>query len=486
MKQLKDILFGVPLKTISGSTTVQISGVAFDSRAVTHQSLFVAIKGTQHDGHAHINDAVKHGAVAVLCEQFPDVLADKVVYVLCENTRRSLATVASQWYDTPSKALKLIGITGTNGKTSVATMAYQLFDKMGFATGLLSTVEVIINKKIVPSTHTTPDPLTINKHLSEMVAAGVTHCFMEVSSHGIDQDRIADLHFSGGVFTNLSHDHLDYHKDFKSYRDTKKIFFDGLASTAFALANADDKNGRYMLQNTKASKHYFGLKSVADFHVKVLEKDFSGMLLKLQHNELWTPLVGMFNASNFISVYAIAELLDIEQSDFLPVLSTIKGAAGRFQMVHTDRQVTAIVDYAHTPDALAQVLDTITALRTRNEKLITVVGCGGNRDKAKRPLMAKAAVAKSDLTIFTSDNPRNEDPNLIISEMLAGVPMESNQKHLTVLNRAQAIKTACTMAQDQDIILVAGKGHETYQDQHGERLPFDDMQELTQNLKSKR
>lgn len=486
MKQLKDILFGVPLKTISGSTTVQISGVAFDSRAVTHQSLFVAIKGTHHDGHAHINDAVKHGAVAVLCEQFPDVLADKVVYVLCENTRRSLATVASQWYDTPSKALKLIGITGTNGKTSVATMAYQLFDKMGFATGLLSTVEVIINKKIVPSTHTTPDPLTINKHLSEMVGAGVTYCFMEVSSHGIDQDRIADLHFSGGVFTNLSHDHLDYHKDFKSYRDTKKIFFDGLASTAFALASADDKNGRYMLQNTKASKHYFGLKSVADFHVKVLEKDFSGMLLKLQHNEVWTPLVGTFNASNFISVYAIAELLDIEQSDFLPVLSTIKGAAGRFQMVHTDRQVTAIVDYAHTPDALTQVLDTITALRTRNEKLITVVGCGGNRDKAKRPLMAKAAVAKSDLTIFTSDNPRNEDPNLIISEMLAGVPMESNQKHLTVLNRAQAIKTACTMAQDQDIILVAGKGHETYQDQHGERLPFDDMQELTQNLKSKR
>ena len=486
MKQLKDILFGVPLKTISGSTTVQISGVAFDSRAVTHQSLFVAIKGTHHDGHAHINDAVKHGAVAVLCEQFPDVLADKVVYVLCENTRRSLATVASQWYDTPSKALKLIGITGTNGKTSVATMAYQLFDKMGFATGLLSTVEVIINKKIVPSTHTTPDPLTINKHLSEMVAAGVTHCFMEVSSHGIDQDRIADLHFSGGVFTNLSHDHLDYHKDFKSYRDTKKIFFDGLASTAFALANADDKNGRYMLQNTKASKHYFGLKSVADFHVKVLEKDFSGMLLKLQHNEVWTPLVGTFNASNFISVYAIAELLDIEQSDFLPVLSTLKGAAGRFQIVHTDRKITAIVDYAHTPDALAQVLDTITALRTRNEKLITVVGCGGNRDKAKRPLMAKAAVAKSDLTIFTSDNPRNEDPNLIINDMLSGVPVESNQKHLTVLNRAQAIKTACTMAQDQDIILVAGKGHETYQDQNGERLPFDDMQELTQNLQSKR
>ena len=319
-----------------------------------------------------------------------------------------------------------------------------------------------------------------------MVDAGVTHCFMEVSSHGIDQDRIADLHFSGGVFTNLSHDHLDYHKDFKSYRDTKKAFFDGLAPTAFALSNADDKNGRYMLQNTKASKHFFGLKSVADFHVKVLEKDFSGMLLKLQHNEVWTPLVGIFNASNFISVYAIAELLAIEQSDFLPVLSTLKGAAGRFQIVHTDSQVTAIVDYAHTPDALTQVLDTITTLRTRNEKLITVVGCGGNRDKAKRPLMAKVAVAKSDLTIFTADNPRNEDPNDIINDMLVGVPVESNHKHLTVLNRAQAIKTACAMAQDQDIILVAGKGHEAYQELKGERLPFDDRQELTRNLQSKR
>jgi UDP-N-acetylmuramoyl-L-alanyl-D-glutamate--2,6-diaminopimelate ligase len=307
-----------------------------------------------------------------------------------------------------------------------------------------------------------------------------------VSSHGIDQERIADLHFSGGVFTNLSHDHLDYHSDFKSYRDTKKIFFDGLAPTAFALSNADDKNGRYMLQNTKASKYFFGLKSVADFHVKILEKDFSGMLLKLQHNEVWTPLVGAFNASNFICVYAIAELLDIEQSDFLPVLSTLKGAAGRFQMVHTKSNITAIVDYAHTPDALVQVLDTITTLRTRNEKLITVVGCGGNRDKAKRPLIAKTAVAKSDMTIFTSDNPRNEDPNDIINDMLVGVPVESNQKHLTVLNRAQAIKTACAMAKDQDIILVAGKGHETYQDQNGERLPFDDTQELTRNLQSKR
>jgi UDP-N-acetylmuramoyl-L-alanyl-D-glutamate--2,6-diaminopimelate ligase len=486
MKQLKDILFGVPLQTVSGSTAVQISDVAFDSRVVSQGALFIAIKGTQHDGHEHINNAVKNGAVAVLCEQFPKVLSDNVVYISCVNSRRALATVASQWYNTPSKKLKLIGITGTNGKTSVATMAYQLFDKMGYATGLLSTVEVRIIKKIAPSTHTTPDSLSINKHLSDMVNAGVTHCFMEVSSHGIDQDRIADLHFTGGVFTNLSHDHLDYHNNFKSYRDTKKIFFDGLAPNAFALSNADDKNGRYMLQNTKASKHYFGLKSIADFHVKVLEKDFSGMLLKLRHNEIWTPLVGLFNASNFISVYAIAALLNIEQGDFLPVLSTLKGAAGRFQIAHTDSQIIAIIDYAHTPDALKQVLDTITALRTRNERLITVLGCGGNRDKAKRPLMAKAAVAKSDLTIFTSDNPRNEDPKVIIDDMIEGVPVGANQKYLTVLNRAQAIKTACTMAQNQDIILVAGKGHENYQDQNGERLPFDDMQELTQNLQSKR
>ena len=486
MKQLKDILFGVPLQTVLGSTAIQISGIAFDSRSITQQSLFVAVKGIHQDGHTYINNAVDNGAVAVLCEHIPDILIDKVVYMSCENTRQALATVASQWYNTPSKALKLIGITGTNGKTSVATMAYQLFDKMGFATGLLSTVEIRINKKIVPSTHTTADSLTINKNLRDMVDAGVTHCFMEVSSHGIDQDRIVDLYFSGGVFTNLTHDHLDYHNDFKSYRDTKKIFFDKLETTAFALSNADDKNGRYMLQNTKASKYFFGLKSFVDFNVKILEKDFSGMLLKLQHNEVWTPLVGGFNASNFISVYALTELLGIEQSDFLPALSTLKGAAGRFQIVHTNSNITAIVDYAHTPDALKQVLDTITMLRTRNEKLITVVGCGGNRDKAKRPLMAKAAVAKSDLTIFTSDNSRNEDPNDIIKDMLIGVPVESKQKYLTVLNRAQAIKTACTMAQDQDIILVAGKGHETYQDQNGERLPFDDMQELTLNLQSKK
>ena len=473
MKQLKDILFGVPLKTVSGSTAVQISGVAFDSRAVTHQSLFVAIKGTHHDGHAHINDAVKHGAVAVLCEQFPDVLADKVVYVLCENTCRSLATVASQWYDTPSKALKLIGITGTNGKTSVATMAYQLFDKMGFATGLLSTVEVRVKKKMVPSTHTTPNPLAINKHLSEMVAVGVTHCFMEVSSHGIDQDRIADLHFSGGVFTNLSHDHLDYHKDFKSYRDTKKIFFDGLASTAFALASADDKNGRYMLQNTKASKHYFGLKSVADFHVKVLEKDFSGMLLKLQQNEVWTPLVGTFNASNFISVYAIAELLDIEQSDFLPVLSTLKGAAGRFQIVHTGRQITAIVDYAHTPDALKSVLETLQPHLAG--ELHVVFGCGGDRDPGKRVEMGRCAAAVADHVVLTDDNPRSEDPAKIRKAARIGCP-----DALEIGDRAEAITAGVKALQPGDILVVAGKGHEPGQIVGNTIIPFDDADVVRQ------
>ena len=485
MKVLKDILFGVPLQTVSGSTHIQVSDITYDSRNVKKDALFVAIKGTAHDGHAHISDAIKKGAAAVLCEEIPTPLQKEVTYVSCTNSRRALATVAAHWYDNPSAELKLIGVTGTNGKTSVATMSYQLFHQMGYTAGLLSTVEIRIGNQVLPSTHTTPDVLTTNKILRQMVDDGVTHCFMEVSSHGIDQDRVFDIQFSGGVFTNLSHDHLDYHKDFKSYRDTKKSFFDMLSKDAFALSNADDKNGSFMLQNTKAAKHFFGMKSVADFHVKVLEKSFSGMLLKLQHNEVWTPLVGMFNASNFVCVYAIGILLEIDKTELLPVLSTLKGAAGRFQAV-TTKPVTAIVDYAHTPDALTQVLDTIAMLRTRNEKLITVVGCGGNRDKAKRPLMAKAAVEKSDLTIFTSDNPRDEDPEEIITEMLSGVSMEVNHKHLTVVDRAQAIKTACAMAQDQDIILVVGKGHETYQEQNGKRLPFDDVAELEQHLQNKK
>ena len=485
MKVLKDILFGVPLQTVSGSTHIQISDITFDSRDVKKNALFVAIKGTAHDGHAHISDAIKKGAAAVLCEEISTPLQKDVTFVSCTNSRRALATVAAHWYDNPSAELKLIGITGTNGKTSVATMSYQLFHQMGYTAGLLSTVEIRIGNQVLPSTHTTPDVLTTNKILRQMVDEGVTHCFMEVSSHGIDQDRVFDIQFSGGVFTNLSHDHLDYHKDFKSYRDTKKSFFDMLSKDAFALSNADDKNGSFMLQNTKAAKHFFGMKSVADFHVKVLEKSFSGMLLKLQHNEVWTPLVGMFNASNFVCVYAIGILLEIDKTELLPVLSTLKGAVGRFQAV-TTKPVTAIVDYAHTPDALAQVLDTIAVLRTRNEKLITVLGCGGNRDKAKRPLMAKAAVEKSDLTIFTSDNPRDEDPEEIITEMLSGVSMEVNHKHLTVVDRAQAIKTACAMAQDQDIILVVGKGHETYQEQNGKRLPFDDAAELEQHLQNKK
>lgn len=485
MKVLKDILFGVSLQSVSGSTHVKISGVTFDSRTVKKGALFVAINGTSNDGHSHITDAIYKGAVAVLCEVIPTTLHKDVTYISCKNTRRALATVAARWYDNPSTELKLVGITGTNGKTSVATMAYQMFHQLGYTSGLLSTVDIRIGEKVLPSTHTTPDTLTTNRILRQMVDAGVTHCFMEVSSHGIDQDRIAEIQFSGGVFTNLTHDHLDYHKDFKSYRDTKKIFFDTLPNNAFALSNSDDKNGKFMLQNSKATKHFFGIKSIADFHVKILEKSFSGMLLKLQHDEVWTPLVGVFNAANFVCVYAIGILLDIEKAELLPVLSTLKGAAGRFQAV-ANKPITAIVDYAHTPDALAQVLDTIATLRTRNEKLITIVGCGGNRDKSKRPLMAKTAVEKSDVTIFTADNPRDEDPEEIILDMLKGVPMEVNHKHLTVIDRAQAIKTACTMAQAQDIILVAGKGHETYQEKNGTRVPFDDAEQLKQHLETKK
>jgi UDP-N-acetylmuramoyl-L-alanyl-D-glutamate--2,6-diaminopimelate ligase len=485
MKVLKDILFGVSLQSVSGSTHVKISGVTFDSRTVKKGALFVAINGTSNDGHSHIADAIYKGAVAVLCEVIPTTLHKDVTYISCKNTRRALATVAARWYDNPSTELKLVGITGTNGKTSVATMAYQMFHQLGYTSGLLSTVDIRIGEKVLPSTHTTPDTLTTNRILRQMVDAGVTHCFMEVSSHGIDQNRIAEIQFSGGVFTNLTHDHLDYHKDFKSYRDTKKIFFDTLPNNAFALSNSDDKNGKFMLQNSKATKHFFGIKSIADFHVKILEKSFSGMLLKLQHDEVWTPLVGVFNASNFVCVYAIGILLDIEKAELLPVLSTLKGAAGRFQAV-ANKPITAIVDYAHTPDALAQVLDTIATLRTRNEKLITIVGCGGNRDKSKRPLMAKTAVEKSDVTIFTADNPRDEDPEEIILDMLKGVPMEVNHKHLTVIDRAQAIKTACTMAQARDIILVAGKGHETYQEKNGTRIPFDDADQLKQHLETKK
>lgn len=485
MKVLKDVLFGVPLQSVVGSTHVAISSVTFDSRQIEKGALFIAIAGDVHDGHTHIEDAVDKGAVAVICEKMPSSTHSKVTYVCCDNTRSALATVAARWYDNPSEALKLVGVTGTNGKTSVATMAYELFHRMGYTAGLLSTVEIRIADRLLPSTHTTPDALTVNKTLRSMVDEGVTHCFMEVSSHGIDQNRIDDLQFAGGVFTNLTHDHLDYHKDFKSYRNTKKKFFDRLPKGAFALTNADDKNGNFMLQNSIASKHFFGTKNFADFHVKVLEKSFSGMLLKLQHNDVWTPLVGDFNASNFVAVYGIGTLLGVESNELLPVLSNLKGAAGRFQTI-TTQPVTTIVDYAHTPDALKQVLDTIDNLRTRNEKLITVVGCGGNRDKAKRPLMAKAAVEKSDLTIFTSDNPRDEEPEAIINDMLEGVSMEVSHKYLTVIDRSQAIKTACIMAQEDDIILVAGKGHETFQEQHGNRISFDDALELKQHLQIKK
>jgi len=484
MKVLKDILFGVPLQTVAGSTGIQISQVAFDSRKVVKGTLFVAIEGTQHDGHKHIQDAIDAGAVAVLCSTMPKALDKSISYISCANTRKALAIVASNWFDHPSKALKLVGITGTNGKTSVATMAYQLFHHLGFTAGLVSTVEIRIGEKTMPSTHTTPNPLELHGILRAMVDAGVSHCFMEVSSHGIDQERIANIHFSGAVFTNLTHDHLDYHNDFKHYRDTKKTLFDILPTAAFALSNADDKNGKYMLQNTRATKRFYGIKCVADIQLKILEKSFEGMLLKVQHEEVWTPLVGDFNASNFACVLAIALLLNEEKTDVLPVLSTLKGAAGRFQSVPTTNGVIAIVDYAHTPDALKQVLDTISVLRTRNEKVIIVVGCGGNRDKGKRPLMAKIAVEKSDLAIFTSDNPRMEDPDAIIADMIEGVPAEASRKYLTVTDRAQAIKTACTMAKDEDIILVAGKGHETYQEQNGTRVLFDDVAALMKNLKS--
>lgn len=474
MKQLKDILFGVGLEAIQGKTDMPISFVAFDSRKVKEGSLFVAIKGDVVDGHDYIQKAITLGAVAVVCENKPINASVNVVWITTTNSRKALAILASNFYDTPSAKLKLIGVTGTNGKTTVTTLLHRLFEKAGYATGLLSTIAIKYNSEEIPATHTTPDPLQINAYLGTMVEAGVDYCFMEVSSHGIDQDRIKGLVFAGGVFTNLSHDHLDYHKTFADYRDVKKQFFDQLPKTAFALTNADDKNGAYMLQNSKAKKKSFGLQNFADYQAKVLETQFSGMLLKINQQEVWTSLVGRFNASNLIAAFAVAQELGITTLETLAMISELKNVKGRFQTFATPNKATIIVDYAHTPDALENVLLTIQQIRTKNETLTTVVGCGGNRDQGKRPLMGKVVARLSDKVIFTADNPRDEDPELIIDAMEAGVSPEDFKKTLRITSREQAIKAACMSLISGDVLLIAGKGHEDYQEINGIRSPFDD------------
>ena len=462
----------------TGDTNLEISQIDFDSRAVIEGSLFVAQKGVSVDGHLFIDKAIGLGATSVICEILPEKKQENITFIQVDDSNTSLAIIASNFYDNPSSKLKLIGVTGTNGKTTIASLLYQLYKKAGFKVGLLSTVQILVDTIVYESTHTTPDSVTINNYLNQMVIQGVTHCFMEVSSHGIHQKRTAGLDFSGGIFTNLSHDHLDYHNSFASYRDVKKTFFDSLPKTAFAITNLDDKNGAVMLQNTKAKKRTYALKTLADYKAKIIEKSFSGTLLSINGIEVWTKLIGNFNAYNLVAIIGAAYELGMDKLEALTIVSQLESVNGRFEHFVSDSGVIAIIDYAHTPDALKNVLETINDIKTDNEKLITVVGCGGNRDKTKRPKMAHIASQLSTQSIFTSDNPRTENPETILEEMEVGVSEENLIKVITISDRRQAIKTACKFSEAGDILLIAGKGHENYQEINGEQFYFDDLVEV--------
>jgi UDP-N-acetylmuramoyl-L-alanyl-D-glutamate--2,6-diaminopimelate ligase len=483
MKILKDILYRVNIDAVVGTTNVVINKIEFDSRSISANDVFVAISGTLTDGHNYIDTAINSGATAIICEALPEHLKDGITYVQVSNSNSALANIAANYYEHPSNNLKLVGVTGTNGKTTVTTLLYKLFKSAGFKVGLLSTVKIMVDNTSYETTHTTPDSLAINKYLKLMNDAGVEYCFMEASSHGIHQSRTEGLHFAGGIFTNLSHDHLDYHNTFAEYRDVKKSFFDYLPKTAFALSNIDDKNGLVMLQNTQAKKYTYALKNYADYRAQILENDFGGLLLKINDQELWTKLIGNFNAYNILAIYGAAELLGLASDEILRLISELESVSGRFQYFISEDKITAIIDYAHTPDALRNVLETINSIRTKNEALITVVGCGGDRDKTKRPKMAHIASSLSTKVIFTSDNPRNELPETIIEEMEKGVEPQNFNKTLSITDRKQAIKTACQMAGPKDIILIAGKGHETYQEIKGQRFDFDDYKVVTEFLK---
>ena len=481
--KLKDILTNCNLLDIVGEKDVDVIDITFDSRKVSQGTLFFAVKGTQVDGHDYIEGAVEKGASVIGCERLPRKQAENVTYVKVDNSAYVLGVGASNFFGNPSKKLKLVGVTGTNGKTTIATLLYRLFTEAGYICGLLSTIENIINREVVPSTHTTPDPIELNTLLQQMVDKGCEYAFMEVSSHSVAQDRIAGLHFAGGIFTNLTHDHLDYHKTMANYRNAKKKFFDSLPQSAFALTNLDDKNGAFMLQNTQARKLTYALKHDADFKGVILESHFDGMLLKVNGTEMFTQLVGGFNASNLLAIYGAATALGFNKDELLVEISKLHGANGRFDMVHSEKGIVGIVDYAHTPDALENVLVTINEVRCHKETLITVVGCGGNRDTTKRPEMAAVAVKLSDRVILTSDNPRNEDPDEIIRQMKAGVAEEDQGKVLSITNRREAIRTAVALAKRGDIILLAGKGHENYQEIKGVKNHFDDKEVLSEALK---
>lgn len=482
MKSLKDILYTVSLNKVLGPTDVEISEICFDSRKVKNGVLFIAVKGTSSDGHLFIDQAVKQGAKSIVCQTLPPNISEKVTYVEVKDSAKALGIISANYFDHPSSRLKLVGITGTNGKTTVATLLFQLFRELGYKTGLLSTVQNHINSEIIPSTHTTPDPISLNSLLNDMVLSGCDYCFMEISSHAVAQGRIEGLKFTGGVFTNLTHDHLDFHQTFDAYLKAKKTFFDSLNKSSFVLTNIDDKNGRVMLQNTSAMQKTYALKNIADYKAKIIENHFSGLLLNIDNDEVWFKMVGSFNAYNLLAVYGTAMLLEQDRPKVLTILSRLNGAEGRFDYFVSPNGIIGIVDYAHTPDAVQNVLSTIQNIRKGTEQVITIIGCGGDRDKAKRPIMAQVACDWSSKVILTSDNPRSEDPQKIISDMEVGVMPNNKKKAISIMDRREAIRTACHLAHSGDIILLAGKGHEKYQEINGVKQPFDDKKILTELL----
>ncbi len=480
---IEKLLNDTPILKTIGATNKIIQSIQMDSRKVQEHTLFAAIKGTQVDGHEYIKSAIAKGAVAIICETIPEDVEDNITYIQVTNSSKALGHIANIFFDRPSEKLNLVGITGTNGKTTCVTLLHRLFMRLGYKVGKLSTVENTIGERVIEATHTTPDAITLHRLLSQMVNEGCSYAFMEVSSHAIHQERIAGVNFQGGAFTNITHDHLNYHGTFKNYINVKKSFFDNLPKNAFALSNVDDKRGTVMLQNTKAHKYTFSLKKLSDFKAKILDNSIIGLHLEIDGKEFFSRLIGEFNAYNLLQVYAIAKLLDMDEMETLTALSELKTAEGRFDYLqNTDKRITGIVDYAHTPDALEKVLQTIDQIQSGNGKVITVVGCGGDRDKTKRPRMAKIACDYSDQVILTSDNPRTENPDSIIQEMETGIPPYATQKTLSITNRLQAIKTACRLAQANDIILVAGKGHEKYQEINGVKNPFDDKEILRREL----
>lgn len=483
MELLSEILYKSGVDNVIGPTDIEISSIAFNSGKAKKGGLFVAVGGLKTDGHKFIDDAVKKGIKAVVCETMPKKLNAEVTYIKVKDSQVALGFIADNFYKHPSERIKIVGITGTNGKTTTATLLYQLFSELGCKCGLLSTVENKIGSTHIDAKYTTADAISINILLSQMVDEDCEYCFMEVSSHAIHQHRITGLNFTGGIFSNITHDHLDYHKTFKNYLQAKKMFFDDLPETAFALYNKDDKNGKIMVQNTKAKKYSYALRSIADFKTKIVENNFSGLQLEVNGNEVFTRLIGAFNAYNLLATYATASIFEYESIEILTALSKLPPVQGRFQHLHIN-QIAAIIDYAHTPDALKNVLQTISAIRTNNEKVIAIVGCGGNRDKEKRPLMAKIACKYGDTVILTSDNPRDEEPDTIIEDMKAGLDAVDLSKTIAVSNRKEAIRTACHLANPDDIILVAGKGHEKYQEIKGEKFPFDDVMIIKETLKS--